>query len=358
MISERESTISIFLSGFTATFRRVRFVIAAGLILLLFVVGTIGYTVLEGWTVLDALYMTMITLTTIGFGETNELSNTGRIFTLALISASFIIYGYSLSQLTAFLFEGEIRQAIEGHRMERKIKRLRDHIILCGCGSTGIHIAMEFLRAEADFVIVDPIDAHIKELIETHGDVLHLAGDATNDEVLRIAGIDHARGLVAAVSNDKDNVFIVLTARSLNPNIRIVSRLIEDENYDKLRRAGADDVISPNIMGGQRMASVMLRPTTVSLMDELMRVPDQSLSIEEVLVEDIPAILDKSLGEANIAHLTDGLLVVAIVEIDKGYTFNPGAKTMLRRGDVLIVMGNSRQRTALRQLTEKTYSSE
>lgn len=351
---EREPLVS-FVQGVLAALRRARFVIAIGLIMLVFVAGTIGYSLLEGWPFLDALYMTVITVTTIGYGETRELSNTGRIFTLALISTSFLIVGYALSQLTAFLFEGEIKEAIQGHRMERKIKRLRDHIILCGCGSTGIHIAEEFIRTEHPFVIVDPIDQHVSDLIEKHGDVLYLQGDATDDEVLRMAGIDHAIGLVAAVSNDKDNVFIVLTARSLNPTIRIVSRLIEDDNYDKLRRAGADDVISPNIMGGLRIASVMLRPTTVSLMDELMRVPDQSLSIEEVRVEDVPAILDKSLGEANIASLTNGLLVVAIVEIDKGYTFNPGAKTMLRRGDVLIVMGNARQRETLRNLTHKTY---
>ncbi len=346
-----------FLSGLVTAFRRARFMIAVGLILSVFVAGTIGYTVIEGWSILDAFYMTVITVTTIGYGETNELSAKGRIFTIALISTSLLIGGFSLSQLTAFLFEGEIRQTIRGHRMERKIERLRDHIILCGCGSTGIHIAEEFIRTGAPFVIVDPKPTHISTLQNTYDDVLHIAGDATNDEVLRKAGINHARGLVAAVSNDKDNVFIVLTARSLNSDIRIVSRLIEDDNYDKLRRAGADDVISPNIMGGQRIASVMLRPTTVSLMDELMRVPDQSLGIEEVRVEDVPAILDKSLGEADIAHITKGLLVVAIVEIDKGYTFNPGANTMLRRGDVLIVMGNAKQRAALRNLTTATYAS-
>jgi len=333
-----------------SSFRRSRLLVALGLICLVIVAGTFGYRFIEGWPILDALYMTVITMTTIGYGEVRELSQTGRIFTLGLIVASIVIAGYSLSQLTAFVFEGEFNRLIQGHRMDRRIRRMKDHVILCGCGSTGIHIAVELARSGIPFLIIEADTSRMGHVLDVVGDVPFLEDDATKDETLKRAGIENARGLIASTSNDKDNVFIVLTARSMNSDLRIVSRLIEDENYDKLRRAGADEIISPNAMGGLRMASVMVRPTAVSLMDELLSVPDHTLGIEEIHVEEIPELVGKTLGEANIGKLTRGLLVVAIIEIDRGYTFNPGAQTRLQPGDKLIVMGNAEQREAIHSL--------
>jgi voltage-gated potassium channel len=311
------------------------------------VIGTLGYSLLEGWSLLDALYMTIISMTTVGYGETWELTQNGRIFTIFLLIISIGTAGYAISTMVTFIVEGELRHVIRGRRMDKRIANLENHIILCGGGRTGKHIAEEFYKTHTPFVVIEQ-DSTLLENLWQMGDILALQADATQDEALLLAGIERARGLVAVLGEDKDNVFIVLSARALNPKLRIISRLIEEENAEKLRKAGADEVVSPNAIGGLRMASVMIRPTVVNFLDEMLRTTGQTLRVDEVLVDDASRLVGKTLGEAELGRRT-GLLVVALRPQDGGYEFNPGARRVLQHGDILIVIGTREQIAKLAQ---------
>lgn len=303
--------------------------------------GTAGYHLLEGWPWRDALYMTIITMTTVGYGEVWPLSDAGQYFTIGLIMTSIGIAGYAVSKATAFIIEGEVRNIIKGHQMDKRIAKLRNHIILCGAGHTGAYIAEEFSNTRTTFVVIEQDPEAMEDVAHLKG-MLYLQDDATQDEVLLTAGIKQARGLITTLSEDKDNIFVTLCARSLNPGLRIIARLFEDSNAELLRKAGADEIISPNAIGGLRMASVMLRPTVVAFLDEMLRMTGQTLRMEEIHVNDMPALRNHSLIEADLRRRT-GLLVVAVKSQEQGYQFNPDPTTVLRNGDVLIVIGTESQ---------------
>lgn len=320
---------------------RSRFLYPLLLIGMTILVGTVGYYVLEEWSVIESLYMTIITMTTVGYGEVKALSDHGRIFTIILITISIGLAGYGFSTLTAFFVEGEIRHLIRGRRMDKHIARLTNHIILCGAGRTGLHIAEEFHRSATAFVVIEQDHNALQELFHLR-DLLYLQQDATKDDTLLAAGIKQASGLITTLSEDKDNIFVALCARSLKPDLRIIARLVDDSNEELLRKAGADYIVSPNAIGGVRMASMMLRPTVVSFLDEMLQVTGQTLRMEEMRVDDFPGLLNRSLGEINIRRRT-GTLVVAINSRERGYQFNPGAETVLQSGDILIVIGTEDQ---------------
>jgi len=311
------------------------------LILITISFGTLGYRLIEGWSFVDALFMTITTMTTVGYGEIHPLSHSGRMFTIGLIITSIGLAGYVVSRLTAFIVEGEIKQILQGRKMDKQIAELTKHVILCGAGQTGLHIAEELSRTHTPFVVIEQEQEAINDLARLGGKVLYLKEDATRDETLLLAGIKRAKGLFTTLSEDKENIFVTLCARSLNPQLRIVARVIEDQNAELLRRAGADEIVSPNAIGGIRMASIMLRPTVVAFLDEMLRVTGQTLRLEEMHVDDFPGLLNRSLGQAGMRRKT-GLLVVAI-KSGEGYQFNPGADTMLRSGDILIVIGTEEQ---------------
>ncbi len=313
-------------------------------------IGTLGYHRLEGWSMMDGLYMTVITMTTIGYGETGPLSETGRVFTILLSLIAVGVGGYAISTGAAFIVEGDFRRIFNGNKMDKEIAQLNKHIIICGAGRVGLQIAAEFYKTRTPFVIVDTKLEAIEQL-QYLGNVLYQQGDATKDKTLRLAGIERAAGLIATLSDDKDNAFIVLSGRSLNPNLRIVARLGEDENAEKLRRVGADEIISPHAIGGMRMASLMIRPNVVTFLDEMLSISGQTLRFEEVKVDQNPALIDQTLIEIDIGRRI-GLLVVAIKDNDDHYSFNPKAQTILKGGDTLIVIGTPEQLTALHQITK------
>lgn len=313
------------------------------------VFGIIGYMLIEGWPLLDAVYMTVITMTTVGFGEVRPLSNGGMIFTIVLVVGGAGVILYGISNITAIIVEGQLRDILRRRHMERAIKVLKDHYILCGCGQTGIRVAREFLETKKRFVIVEKEPSKIERLGEINK-LLYIQGDATQDEILLTAGVKNAKGLVSALPKDKDNVFVVLSARNMNPGLRIVARAETEESGPKLKRAGADAVVFPTFIGGLRMASEMLRPQVVEFLDVMMRGKDMTLRIEEVEIHPGSRLAGKTLGEIEIPQKT-GLIVVAIKESESGtYRYNPHASFKLKELDILIVLGEISHVKTLRKM--------
>ncbi|GAB4426515.1 MAG: hypothetical protein Kow0031_06330 [Anaerolineae bacterium] len=322
------------------------------------VVGTIGYSHLEGWAWEDSLYATVITMTTIGYGDYSPVTMEGRRFTIFLSLFAIGIGGYAVTSLASFVIEGNFSRLL-GRRVDKKIVQMHGHHIVCGAGKIGRQLAIEFYRTRVPFVVIEQ-DSEVLENLLREVEIPYVHGDATQDESLRLAGVERASGLVAALSDDKDNVFITLSARALNPELRIVARLTVENNRKKLEKAGADQVISPNEASGRRMASEMLNSEAVTLLDEMLRAErqtGQTLRLEEVHVSQIkiPALVERlNRGEL---HITDigmrtELMVVAVKRGQCGdgedpYIYTPRGNTRLQRGDVLIVMGTPEQRIRL-----------
>lgn len=323
--------------------------VSAALLAFTYFAGIAGYMGFEGWGFGDASFMTVITLGTVGYGETRPLSPNGRWFTQALILAGMGVILYGVSNLTAFIIEGELQTLLRRSRMDKKIEHLKGHIIVCGAGKTGGHILDELVASGRKVVLVERRGDHLTQCIERHPGLLTLEGDATQDRTLEKAGIHSAAGLVAALPTDKDNLYVVLTARTLNPALRIIAKADEEEARDKLLRAGADSAVCPQSIGGMRMASEMARPTVVNFLDAMLRGKEAALRVEEVTLPPESPLTGKSLGESHIAQKT-GLLVVALRRPAQEFQFNPAATEHLAPGDTLIVIGDVRHVEILRKL--------
>lgn len=313
-------------------------------------IGTLGYMFIEGWSGFDALYMTVITLATVGYGEIHPLSTPGRMYTIALILVGLGVMGYGLSTVTAFLVGGELTDILGKRKMERKIESLRDHVVLVGAGETGKHVAEELLKTTTPFVIIERDPAQVAALARL-GKVLYVVGDATESVVLQQARIESARGLITSVPSDKDTLFVILTARELNPALRIVSRVIAEESRHKFLKAGADVVVSSNLIGGLRMASEMLRPHVVSFLDAMLHeTAGTTIRVEEVQIPPDSPWLGRTLGEAQIREKV-GIVVFGLLQAATGkYLFNPALTFRLSAGDVLIGCADRDQLDSFRRL--------
>ncbi|MEY2669651.1 MAG: hypothetical protein RJA59_2289, partial [Pseudomonadota bacterium] len=249
--------------------------------------GTVGYWILGGgrWSLFDCAYMTVTTVSTVGFGEILPVGEValGRPFTLLLVLTGTVFLWWFLGSVTAFLVEGEVLGLGWRRRMASQLAKVRDHVVVCGAGSTGIHSIRELAQLGTPFVVVDANEAVAHEAARLHGGAA-VVGDATHDEVLEQAGIARARGVISALTDDKDNLYVTVTARALNPALRIVAKAIDVRAEAKLRRAGADCVVSPNAMGGLRMVSEMLRPEVTTFLDTMLRNKEQPLRIAEIPV--------------------------------------------------------------------------
>ncbi|MFN2556392.1 MAG: TrkA family potassium uptake protein [Nitriliruptorales bacterium] len=324
--------------------RRARIALTVyGLVLL---VGFVGYQVLEGLSPLDALYMTIITVTTVGFREVADLGPAGKGFTIGLIVAGVVSATYAALSAAEFFIEGHFRRAIERRRMERRIKALEGHIIVCGYGRVGRHLVEELAREGVPFVVVDDDEGKVSEL--TDAGQLAVLGDATAEHVLQEAGLLRARALVAAVNTDADNVLVTLTAKGLRPDLTVIGRTKADENEAKLRRAGADRVIAPTTIGGRRIAQILTRPVVADFLDGL-GPGGIEYTLEEVPIVAGGPLEGTTLREAAIREHY-GCTVLAVRRAGTSVTeSHPTAESVLNPGDVLVILGAEADVMAMRE---------
>ena len=330
-----------------------KILIAPILLMSLLVTGTVGYLFLERdnpegeWQLLDAVYMTVITLTTVGYGNMG-MSDAGRVFTLFLLIGGFGVFTYSVTIATAFLIEGQLQSFFRQQKMIRTVDKLLNHYIVCGLGDTGVHVLDEMLKADVDFVGIEVDEERLIHLSDTRN-FLYLQGDATDDELLMRAGIERAQGLVTCLSRDQDNLFVVISARKLNPHLKIASKAVEDNSPGKLITAGADEVVLPDHIGGLRLASGILQPQLVGFLESMTQNRQGAQFTESIIQKDSP--LDGiSLKAASIQEQT-GLVVVAIQDSDGAFLYNPPGDKKMIAGDALLVIANQKQLQTLHKLT-------
>jgi voltage-gated potassium channel len=298
--------------------------------------GTVGFTLIENWPPFDAFYMTLTTMTTVGYGEIHELSKAGRIFNSFLIIFGVTTIFIAIGAMTQTIIELEFGDLLGKRRNKRMIDKLTDHYIICGFGRVGRGAANELQHAGVPFVVVD-IDPERVERAMTAG-MLAVAADSTRDETLRQVGIDHARGLVAALATDADNLFVLLSAKGLNPKIYVAARAAEEGAEEKMRRAGADAVFAPYSITGHRLAQSLLRPHVVQFLDFTTKDIGEDIAIEQVRVSEASHLATKTIREMQLGRDV-GVIVMAIRKADGQMIFNPPADTGVHGGDYLIVMG-------------------
>ena len=323
------------------------FYIAVLLVAGLLLVGTIGYLLIEDLSLLDALYMTVITATTVGFREMSPggLSTGGRIFTMALIICGIAIGTYAIGSIIAFIIEGRLGHVIRRKRMHRKIQSLQDHYVVCGIGRTGMEVVKELDRVKVPYVAIDRNEKKVNHLIESIPGALALIGNATEETVLEEANIREARTIICALPNDADNIVAVLTARGLKIDLLIISRGVDEESVRKLERAGADHVILPANIAGIRMASFAVRPYVCDFLDFVTRGKDVTLRMEEVFLHPESVVVGKKLRESRIRQESDTI----VIGIRRGVEMiiNPGVETELKALDSLILLGTEEQLESL-----------
>jgi voltage-gated potassium channel len=321
---------------------RARLVLAGVALVIVFGVGTAGYYWIgEGrWSLENCAYMVLITITTVGYAEVLPVQETGegRVFTMLLLVTGMGVSFYFLSALTAFIIEGDLREALWRRKMQRRLAKLKNHYIVCGAGRTGRYVIEELMHAGLDVVVVEKNEQSLEVLSKQHGDrLIALAGDATDDGVLKDAGIDRARGLVAALQHDQDNLFVALSARQLAPGLRIVSRANAERVRPKLQQAGADAVVSPTHIGGRRMAHELLRPNAVGFLDIMTRNMKQNLDIEQMDIPQGSPLDGRTLRKSNIREVSSALVLAVVV--DGVHTYNPPSDFELKAGMTLVLLG-------------------
>lgn len=322
-------------------------------LVVIIVIGTVGYLLIEGWSFLDSLFMTITTITTVGYDEVHPLSDGGRIF------SSFLIVGgvggalYALTAIVAYVVEGEFGTTLGRRQMKNKISKLKEHFIICGYGRVGQEIANVFNEEQVPFVVIDNNRDSIARAEEDNR--LYLFADATNDEVLKEAGIERARGLVVAVDGDAESTYITLSAKQLNPGLFIEARSSGSEAETKLKKAGADRIISPNNIGARRMAMLALRPSVVDFIDTVIYRRGRELQMENIAVNEGSSLAGLAVEEARRRTKAN---ILAINRKSGKLVANPSAEEKLEIGDILIAMGTSEQLTSLEKVCQRCESDE
>lgn len=317
---------------------KIKLVSAFLLMFAIIVIGTMGLSYLEGWSLFNALWVTIISLTTTGFGDIVPHSGPGRIFLLLILVVGVGIVAYSMGVIISVFVENQISKVLGRNKMKEKIAGLSNHIIVCGAGRVGQSVAHILKLESAPYVLID-MDEELIDELQQKGE-LAMVGDATMDEILMEAGLDRAQGIVSALSNDAYNVYVVLSARTINPGLKIVARAERPETVEKLQRAGADKVVAPTEISGHHMAMAMLKPVSVDLVDTLFTTNNVEFQLEEVLITGHSNLAHKQIKHVFKRELTN-VIIVAIIR-DGQVIMNPrGAETMLPC-DTLIMLGSRR----------------
>jgi len=301
-----------------------------------------GYMIIEGWRVIDALYMTIITISTVGFAEVAPLTDYGKLFTAFLIVTSFGTFAYAVTSLTRYFIGGEYKRYIKEYRVMKETRKMHDHVIICGFGRVGMQVAIDLQEAGQDFVILEK-DEEVVEHWSAQEEYLFIKGDSTNDEVLDRAGIQNAMAVITCMPKDADNIYVVLASREKNNNVLIVSRASINSAVSKLRMAGANNVIMPDSIGGSHMASLISNPDVMEFLDIIRAQGTIGANMDTVTYNQLPSDLQgKTIGELE-SHRVTGVTIIGFREKDGEYQINPPESTTVGPGSKLFVLGNEEQ---------------
>lgn len=318
-----------------------KFLLIIYLLFTVIVVGVVGYMMLLEVGFVDALYMTVITISTVGYGEVGVMTEGAKLFSIFIIFSGLSVFGYGITSLVSLFFEGQLKDAWRRKRMESKINELKDHYIVCGAGDVSRTVINCFRENSVNFVVIEENEKRVAELAQQG--VLTILGNAEKEDILERAGIKKAKGIVCGLPTDAENVFTVLTARQMNKEINIVSKAIEQSAHSKLLKAGADKTISPNEIGGQRIAALLIRPAVISFLDVITRAGDVTLDLEEVVISQHSQLAGMKLLEAKIPEQT-GLVILALRRKgEENFKFNPSSNEVLNIGDTMVVLGTNEQ---------------
>jgi len=326
---------------------RKRFIWCSAFLLAILLIGTVGYWFIGGrqYSFVDTLYMTVITITTIGFGEIIDMSGNpgGRLFTIFIAISGIGLLTYVATNLIGFAVEGELTESLRRKRMEKSVNNYRDHFIVCGFGVTGAYITEELDNSKRRCVIVEINKEVVTKALQSSPDQIVLEGDATNNDTLIKAGIERARGLFAVTEDDNRNLVISLTAKQLNPSVRVVARCTDIRNEEKIRRAGADAVVSSRFIGGLRMTSEMLRPAVVAFLDMTLQERDKRLQVEEIALLD--AFIGKALSALDLKRHPQTLILA--IKTKDGWRYNPPRDYVIQTADILVYISTPEGKDAL-----------
>ncbi|HMG56067.1 MAG TPA: NAD-binding protein [Kofleriaceae bacterium] len=336
-----------------------RLVMGLALLVIVVIGGGVGYYLIGrgAWRFHDCVYMTVITVTTVGYGEI--LANMDHVAYARMFTVILLVFGtgsivYFASTVTAFIIEGDLRNVLFASRLKKRMKRMKDHVVVCGAGSTGRNVIEELLTTGVPVVAIDVREPELREIADKFpaAQFTYIVGDATDDDIMAQTGLERARGLVAALSSDKDNLYLTVSGRQTNPAARIVARCAELSHVEKIRRSGADAVVSPNFIGGMRLVSELLRPAVVRFLDDMLRDRRAAYRIEEIQLGDGAIGLGATLRDARVRERF-GMTVLAVRASDnQSWVYNPDAREKLGPGMTLVVLGSAEQVAELRRAAE------
>ncbi|MFK5957365.1 MAG: potassium channel protein [Lutibacter sp.] len=322
--------------------------ISLALLTMVLIIGIIGYTIISNETFIDSLYMTVITMSTVGFGTLHELNQSEKLFTIVLIILSISIYGYSVTALTEYFANDNFFQLLKYKKMQQKIQKLKNHTVVCGYGRNGRQAVLKLKIFNKSYLVVEKNKEILREL-DNNG-ILYVEGDATDDETLNKAAIKNANSLITALPSDADNLFVVLSARQINKEFTIISRASNESSFKKLLIAGATNVIMPDKIGGDHMASLVVTPNLVEFVERLTISNETSTNLEEIEIKDLPEeLINKTILDLDLRKRT-GCLIIGFKTADHKYVINPDGYTKLTLNSSLIVLGKPNQIEKLHQI--------
>ena len=335
------------MSVLTSIFHEIR--VPCFLLMVTIIFGSLGYKLIYpdiSW--IKIIFMVAITLTTVGYADILSVENnpSATIYTIVLMVLGMGSVLYAVSSLTAFIVDGKLKEIFATEELKKRIKNMKNHFIICGAGQTGIHVIREIHTAQKKIIVIDQDETLLKKIYREFPSCAIINGDSTDDFVLHQANIKEAKGLIATLSNDKDNLFLTISAHLMNPHLVMVSKAIDTKHMpEKLKQAGATYIVSPNLIGGMRIASEILRPHVVSFLDHMLRGEDKSIRIEEVIVSQNSPLINKTLKTSNIYEKT-GLVIIAVGS-NNAFTYNPSLNTRIKAGMVILVICNPKQHQKL-----------